>query len=177
MYDPAKSLFTKSRKAHKEIYEELVRIKVFIKQCGRMEEQADVAYAANEAFKLLDDLRKEAQVIRELAEKIGTALWVKVSNGDPIRTDYVTATPRVKMTATLPKKSKDPVAYATFMRFLKIPEDIADAEVVRPHWPAVVELLSKLMEEGKPLPPGIDPDKMYPVYKMTLRGKAAPDAE
>ena len=42
---------------------------------------------------------------------------------------------------------------------------------MRMHWPSMVEHLSALAEEGKPFPPGVDPDKTYPIYSTTIRRK------
>jgi hypothetical protein len=44
-----------------------------------------------------------------------------------------------------------------------------DSEAVRPHWPGMVSYLTGLMRQGRPLPPGIDPEKTYPRYKLRLR--------
>lgn len=136
-----------------------------------IDELADAAFAMREIYNYLDDLRKEVKANKELCERMTCLLWARTSTGDPVRTPFVTATPCIKMTASIPKRSTNLEAWEALMRFLKIPEELWSEEVVRPHWPSFVEYTSKLLEQGKPLPDGIDPNKTYPVYSLTLRGK------
>lgn len=145
-----------------------------------MHEQADYAYAFREIYRLADDLRKEAQLNKDLSEKIACLLWVKDGTGESIRTEHCTCTPKVRMSAKIPKKSHDPEDYANLMRFLQIPESVwnipdEDFEVVRIHWPGFIEYVSKLLEEGKPLPPGVDPEKSHPLYSLTILGRSPVD--
>jgi hypothetical protein len=57
------------------------------------------------------------------------------------------------------------------MEHLGIPEHMAAGDVVRPHWPGLKEYLTKLAQQGLPLPPGIDPQKTYSEYTLEVRKK------
>lgn len=138
---------------------------------------ADTAYAMREAYALLDRLRKDVKAIQDLAEKMACLLYTADathSANDSIRTGYCTATPDVGLMASLPKKNKDPEGFAAMMQYMGIPDVLwntpsEDDEAVRPHWPGMVSYLTKLMGEGRPLPPGLNPERTYPVYKLKIR--------
>lgn len=140
-----------------------------VKKTPNIQELADWAYALSECEKMLDRLRKDAKAAKEMAEKICCLLYTKLGEGGPIRTEHVTATPRVKFMASIPKQSTNPEAFARLMEHLGIPREMWEKDVVRPHWPGFTDFFTECLEAGKPLPPGIDPDKTYPLYALTLR--------
>jgi hypothetical protein len=156
---------------HAEIYRELSQLKEQSLKCGDMQELADRAYALRDMHKYVDDLRKELDQTKSVCERIACLLWAKDSEGDPIRTDHCTASPKIKYMASLPSRTRDPEAYANLMGHLGIPDGLLPEDVVRPHWPGFVNYMTRLAEEGLPLPEGIDVDKTYPVYSLTIRGK------
>jgi len=144
-----------------------------VKNNGNPVELADMAFALREMSKLFKDMEKDTRILGELAEKMACLKWM-VAGGDEdnIKTDYCTATPDMKHIAAIPKREKDPEAFAALMKHFNIPESAfpgEDEDIVRPHWPGVVSALSKAMQEGKPLPKGIDPTKTYPHYRLTIR--------
>ena len=67
----------------------------------------------------------------------------------------------------MPSKKKDPVAYAALMDHLGITGDVAEHDAARLHWPGMMAMVTALAEQGKPLPPGIDPNSQYPQYSVT----------
>ena len=179
MLQDAQELFRKCKVAFTTIYSELMDIRARLKGDSDLETHADIAMAMKSCYKYVDDLRKELKRTQEQSERIACILWLKDSDGDPIRTDYVTAIPRIKQMAAIPKRSSSPLEYSRLMTFLGVPEELwgddAVEEVVRVHWPGFVEYLTKLAEDGLPMPDGIDPDKTYPVYSLTLRQKKEVD--
>lgn len=161
------------KEAHEEAYRCMRRLEEITKTCSDMSEQADTAYGMNECIKLLEDTRKHARRIKETAEKIGCAVWIK-DGGDTknIKTEYVTATPDIKMIASIPKQSTQPEAYNALMDWLQVPEEARENDAIRPHWPGLVSHISDLAQQGKPLPPGIDFEKTYPQYSFSpIRGR------
>jgi hypothetical protein len=136
-----------------------------------MNELTDAVYSLGEAYKYADDLRREIDKTKKLASKLVCLLWAKFTEGGPIRTAHCTGTPRIKMIASVPSARRDPEAYESLMEHLAIPERVWRNDVVRPHWPGLVEHLSQRLEQGLPVPPGIDPDKTYPDYAVTIRSK------
>lgn len=177
MRQSAKDMHRKVREAHAAAHEAIVRMTSEVKDCLDIKELADFAYATQDAWKLADDTRKQLNILHELVEKIAGVLWATTSmDGEPIRTEYCTATPNPKPIATIPKRSTDPEAYKTLMLHLGVPEallntDNEDKEVIRPHWPGFVDYLTRELAAGRPLPPGIHPDKTYMKYNLSIRAK------
>lgn len=145
------------------------------KEVRTMTELADLAYACNEVAKLTDSTRKEANRLKELCEKLVGALWVQQDTGDPVRTEYVTASPDVMLAPKVPDRRKDPAAFATLMNHFGIkPElwNVADEDscAVQPHWPGMLSYAARLMKQGLPMPPGVTFDT-YPIFKLKLRAR------
>lgn len=169
-------MYVQAKKAHDEIYRLIALLKPEVEKCRRKEELVDYAYALYEAHKFIDDLEGEVRRLKERAICLADALWVQESTGESIRTDYCTATPDIKMAANIPSQKRDPEAFDAFMQHLGIKPELykGESEVVRPHWPGLVEYVSALISQGKPLPPGVNMEKKYPVYKMSFRKKKEP---
>lgn len=163
-YDDLKKLYT-------EAYATLILERGEIETCSDLELLADKVYALREISRLADDLRKEAFSLMETASKIACVLWTAHSDGEPIRTKLCTATPKITQGAYIPKKSRNPKEYAELMAYLGIPNDVADNETVRVHWPSFCALLTEKSEKGEPLPDGIDTTKLYTKYSLTIRSK------
>jgi len=139
-----------------------------------LEDTTDVAFLARQLRDLADDARKELHQVYELAERIACLRWVtenmnELSPSPSIRTRLCVATPDVKQMASLPRPTTQPKEYEALMSHLGVPKDSVAFGILRPHWPAFADYLTDLGRLGKPLPPGITPDKTYPVYKLTIR--------
>lgn len=150
---------------------ELLKITSSIKN---LEELTDIAFSIRKSLDLVEDQRKELNRFVESLEKVIGALWVQNGDSEPIRTDFVTASPRLKMVATVPSRHKDPEAYAKLMQFYNIPDHLwnvkeEDHPVVSIHWPGLVDDISERTMRGLPLPDGLDPSKMITLYKVTFR--------
>ena len=85
----------------------------------------------------------------------------------------------------IPHKRRDPDKYAAFVKSLGIPAHLAvlnnpddknEHAPVDLHYNGVCEYVTELQRQGKPLPPGVDPEKTYPVFKLKLRKKKAVDS-
>lgn len=143
----------------------------------KVEEIADAAMVLRRIADFADDLRKEANRVKEQAERVACAVWAKNEQSEPIRGEYVTATPDIKYSASLPKQSKDPKAYAELMNFMGVGHELVDTGLLTLYWPKFTEWLSVQIAEGKPLPPGVNPDKLYPIYKLKMRKTKEPCCE
>lgn len=153
-----------------------------LRKCVDKEELADTAYAMREAIDLTDEFAKVAKQTKHLAEKMACLLWMQGDSDQPIRTKYVTATPDLAQKMGLPTRRKNPEEFKAMMQFLEVPEHLWNVDdkkstVIEPHWPGMMEHIKELMEQGKPLPPGIDPHKTYPDYKLRLTRRNAVDHE
>jgi len=170
----AQDIYTKIKQCHNECYG-LVK-ELLASAPKNQEELADIAYALNECTALLKDLGKITNGGSETCQKIACALWSQAEQTQPIRTDHMTATPRIRYMATLPSRKKDPEGFAALMTHLGIPQYLWDVPEGQPvaaqlNWPGMVELLTQQAEQGLPLPKGVDPSKTYPVYALTIRGR------
>jgi hypothetical protein len=173
-------LYRLARELHGEVIRECAAQNARTKSDPRPTELADAAYALREIETFLEEARKKIKSEKEFAEHMACAVTTQVyQTAEAIRTEYCTAKPDVKMVVTVPSRSKDPEKYAAMMEYLEVPRVLWDSgeehAVVKAHWPGLVAHLDKLQAQGKPLPPGIDPNKTYPNYKLIIRGKKRPD--
>lgn len=137
-----------------------------------LETLTDELYATREMEKVVKEMVSRLRKRRDFLEKAICLIWQKDSpDGEPIRTDYCTATPKPTVTPKLPTYKNDPDAYIRLMQYFGVSYDAAKAEVLRPHWPAFVEFFADILAEGKPIPEGIDPSVMYPVFNVTVKSK------
>ena len=132
----------------------------------------DIAFILRSMSEYCNDLRKEMDKNREFVEKIACMRWVQDSLNDntdsPIRGKLATGTPQLRQMASLPSQSKDPINYVKFMKRIGVFGQALKRGLVRTHWPSIVDYITELTEKGKPLPPGIDPSKTYPMYRLLL---------
>ncbi len=123
-----------------------------------------------------DDLRKEMTKVRQFIEKVTCMKWMQASMNEdpdkaaqPIRGELAIGTPQLKTMVVLPNREKDPVSFAKFMKRIGVFGSALKWNMVRVHWPAVIDYISHLNEKGRPLPPGINPSQTYPMYRLVLR--------
>jgi len=180
MLTTAQEVFSAVKSLHAEVYGHLLALKSGTQTSNDKEELADLVLAMKHSLKYLKDLQKEVNQCANMAERIACLLWLKEGTGEPIRTEYTTATPTIKEVAAIPTRRKNPEAFAALMRGLNVPADLwidSDVdEVVRVHWPGFVEYMTRRAGAGLPLPAGIDPHKVYPLYSLTVRKTKEIDA-
>lgn len=134
-----------------------------------LKDMVNFIYVMREISKFADDLRKEADGISHLFENMACAVWVTQGDGEPIRSALATGTPDVKLAIKIPSRKTQPEEYAKLMKHFEIPEQAITDKVVKLYWPGLCEHVSLLAEEGKPLPPGVDPNNTYPTYKVRIK--------
>jgi hypothetical protein len=146
-----------------------------------LEELVDGIYALRETSKFLEDSRKVADKFKHTLERQTCLVWAMRADDSNIRTEYCTGTPDVKPMASIPTKKRDPVAFVALMKYLGVPEhligDDEDSPAVVPNWKGMSSLLAVLAKEGKPLPPGIDPESVYNDYSVTIYRRRDVDEE
>ena len=159
------------KELHAALYQKMKGILEEVSKCNDLVELTDYTYAFRDASKLLEDSAKDARKAQKRASDIACMLWVQQStNGaylDNIPTEFCTGTPQVKMAGRVPRP--DTAEYNELLRFLGMPEDLVNSGIMRTHWPSFVDYVTRLSEEGKPLPPGVDPKTTYPIYELRLR--------
>lgn len=146
---------------------------------------ADVAVILAEAEKFAEDTNKEIKAFRKTMERLTVMKYLQdatlVMQGEPIRTEYVTATPEMKTCAKIPEADKQPEEYAALMTYLGIDPVLWDkgkvltelgeeeTEVTKINWPGFQSLVTRLQAAGLPLPDGIDPAKTYQLFSLRMR--------
>lgn len=173
MLESDKTVFETAKQTHEEIYNSLKQLTAQTRQETEINILVDRIYALREAAKLLDDTRKECNRLADFATRLACLIWAQGDSSEPIRTEYCTGSPDVQMSVNIPNKKRDPVAFCNLMKFLGVPENLylTESEIVRPHWPGLVEMLTARLSKGLPLPEGIDVNATVPIYKITIRGK------
>lgn len=162
------------KQAHENLYKKLTALRELASNSPDMIELTDISYALHTCEKFVKDSSKEVRALKELIDKIVCAMWVQNGVHQPIRTEYVTGSPDVKVMAKIPTRRGDPENFKKLMTFLNVPEELwnmGDDEhlPINIHYPGMVDHISALATQGKPLPNGIDPSTTYPLYKLTLR--------
>lgn len=136
-----------------------------------MEELVNLVYISREISKLTNDLRKETDGIVHILEQVACVVHLTRSEGKPIRASLATGSPSMKLSVNIPHRERNPEDFEALMNYFGIDLNSITDRAVRPHWPAICEMVSVLAEEGKPLPPGINPDKTYPTYTLRITAK------
>jgi len=139
-----------------------------------LEDMVNVIYVLRELSRLFNDIRKETDGVLHIFENVCCAMYVMLyqnspEKSNPIRASLATGTPRLTVGVTLPKERSDPEKYYELMKYFGIPAEALKNKLIKSHWPGICEYVSQLAEEGKPLPPGINPDKTYPMYSIAIR--------
>lgn len=170
-----KELQQRIQKMHTITYEEILNCTEDVKKSKLdIKELADVAYRFNEIGKVCKDLQVEADKLSNLAQKLVCLVWMKEDMpSTKIETEDFTAEPDLKMSANIPSRTKDPEAYDALLQWLGVPAELCETELMRIHWPNFKELLTERQKQGKPLPPGVSPEKTHAHYHLKFKPKGA----
>jgi hypothetical protein len=181
MKERLQTLYAFVRESHEFIYRELMAHVECI-DSDSMTENADHAYAMREIEKFLDDSRKDVAAQRKLAERAAAIKWsTSPSASDNIKTDYCTATPDIKTVAKIPTIEKNPDEYTALMDWLQIDPCLRDhgkvldelgereTEIVSVKWPAFQDYVTRLVAQGYPPPPGVDPGATWKEYVLRIK--------
>lgn len=180
----AQKLYADVRELHERIYKDLQALQA-IALAGDLEEMADSIYALKEAKKFAEDTEKDIGKLQKMLCDMFCLKYTQCDDGnaESIRTDYCTATPNPRVCAHIPSYEKQPEEYKALMTYLGVDPVLWDTgkvltengeestKVVDVHWPGFTALLSRLAGSGHPLPPGIDPEKTYMLWNVTIRKK------
>lgn len=172
MHTSAKLLYIAAKKVHEKLYTELLSVRKDLETETDERELADLSFALRECESLINDVRKELSKTLLKAKYMTCLRWTASQmvkqDGQPIRTSYVTATPDIKMYVPFPAKMGKE-GWEEFNEYLGIPGEVYEKDLMRPNYPAMVEYCTKLVRDGKPLPPGLDPSKQQPQHDLKMR--------
>lgn len=172
MLDRALETHRALKAAHAEAHELVKQLEAEVRALRDPKELADVTFAMRRSAEFAKDMIRRMKNVEELSEKMACAIYLAEDKPGPIRTEYCCATPDVKMVSSLPSRKHDPAGYTQLMKFLGIDESLYTAPegekpAVETFYPGMVDLLTRLSAEGKPLPPGIDPSRVTAVYRLS----------
>lgn len=157
--------------AHAEIYSQLLPIEKELPAIRDMKELADTALALSKSAQYLDTLRKEVERAQKKAERLACLLYLEsaVASG-PIKTPYVTASVDSKECFSIPKKASEPEKWKAMMEFVGMNEEFINGpnELARVHWPGLMQQISDLQEQGRPLPECFAGENKFVEYKLKL---------
>lgn len=179
----AVDLYTAAKESHEKVYRLTQALQQMFARADN-ETRANIGFACREAYKFADDSRKLIEGAGDLAERMTCLDYLQTSiDGEPIRTEYVTATPDMKVSASVPTIEKNPIGYQKLMDYLGIDPVLRDkgkvlteegeeeTEVIKVNWNGFTSLLSRLQQAGYPMPDGIDPSATYTTYRLRYRKK------
>lgn len=158
--------------SHADLYAKLIEARDSAAKFSQ-EELVDIAFILRSTAILAEDIRKECNAIREMMEKVACLKWMTDNMNNPdsgkptsIRGILASGTPDLRQMASLPRPNTDPKGYESLMKSIGA-ITAARKDLVRPHWPGLTEWITKLAKKGKPLPAGLDPNKTYPLYRLS----------
>lgn len=175
MLDEAKKLYQSVSTNHRNTYIMAEAIEKLAPQlAGDLKETADMTYALQECFDLAEDTLKTLRKLRGNIDKLFCAMTVAGGAVGKVETEHCEATPKVKMSVSLPSRRSDPEKFAAVMKELGIPENMysGETEFVRPHFPGMVEYVTNKLANGEPLSAALsDVTRQYPVYSVKISAK------
>jgi hypothetical protein len=163
-------LMDQVKKLHFELVTRMHELELQVKQ-GKtpIPEMVDFAFACREYERYANDMKKEASKLQQLIAKVVTMLWVIDASSERIETDYCTCEPQMRVHASVPSFSKDFKRYQTVLSNIGVPQEIIAAGVLDTNWERLGDFLTEKTKNGLPLPEGIDPERTYTVYRLSMR--------
>jgi len=169
----ALSLYKQIRDTHHSVFTELSRLRDVVRASLNLEEICDCIALLKKAEELVKDTRTEISKSYSKLEEVACKLYVLGGQlGEPIRTEWVTASPGSKTLPKIPTYKDNPEAYTKLCKHFGLSDELIQTQAFRPHWPGLVEIVTACEEQMKPLPPGISKDGLLTQYTVTCRWKS-----
>lgn len=123
-----------------------------------IEDAVDLGFLCREIENQFDESRKEVKARHEkISRHIATLLVNEMLSGADdviVRGLYASGTPDVGVAPTVPRRATQ--EYMDLCEHFGIDPELAKAGVIVWHYPQLAEYCTKLAQEGKKMPPGID---------------------
>lgn len=176
-----KEIYDHIRQQHEYLVVELEKLRKTVPQ--DMVECADNAYALRECLKFHEANEKDMKNLQKQYMRTAVLLFARSGTNQPIRTEYVTATPQINRCFQLPSAKDKPNEYAELMTFLGIDPQLWDYgrnedadrqdKVVDLYWPGLQAYLRTLEQLGHPIPDmlkTVEPFNTYDLYMVKKKG-------
>lgn len=166
------ALFKQLESLHLQIYEHQSLMEDRAKKSTyTIEDLVDLGYLSRITEELSDEVRKNSKKRRELMERMIVLTWtMRAQTATPLpltmKATLASASDvRVKTIAQLPEAGE--AGFKPLLASMGIPEEVINKGLVKLDWNSMVEHLTVLTEEGKPLPPGLG--QTWKQYTCTFR--------
>ncbi len=131
----------------------------------------DLAFFLRDVAVFAEDVKKEANKIRELLETVCCMIYTQSAAADPfakveprIEGFAAAGTPKCVMQPRLPARGTP--EYVAIMRHLGATDRMLQEDRLRMHWPHLQQYVTELTERGQALPPGLSDAGLQPKYKL-----------
>lgn len=140
-----------------------------------VEEQADIEFVLYKVADLVKEMSKSVEKARKRRVYLMCIFFASTGREEPIRTDYVTSTPKVTYIPRLPSatNAEQRSEFQELLRYFGVNEEAIVGDLLRPHWPSYLDFVEKCNEKGVALPPGVLPER-FPVYDVIHRSTKRP---
>lgn len=154
-----------------EIARGMASLKVAI-QNNRVTESdlVDASYYLDRIHTITDEVRKESSSLKDTVDGIACVLYTMrcINLETPpthIEGSVARGIPDVRATVVLPTRGS--VEYLALLNALYTDEGAKASDVLRPHWPALMDYISARASQGLPTLPGIDPATLNTKGRIT----------
>lgn len=136
----------------------------------------DATYVLKRTSELADETRKEIDRTLVLVQKLG-CLAVMHTTDDKLHGQIANGYGKSGQELIVPDKDKNPNEYLALMRAIGVTEEMAANPYIKPSWKDVAEFTSKLAEEGKPIPPGLEHVQHTTKFTVVATAKRGSDID
>lgn len=133
-----------------------------------IDDMVDDLYLLKQAEQFYDQYARDLR--RQIESQSGQlALVFMASYKTSHSTDWATATNKTEAKPSIPEKGSP--EYRELLTYLGVPEDRHEEDGIRPHWPTIKAQCELALSQGKPLPPGINPQQTTLKPSIAIRAK------
>ena len=179
-------LYEVARQAHEDAQRLLIQLDKQVKKGTDLSQgdRADIIYCTHHAAQMFDDVKKDANRLKELLDNVVCAVHVAQESGPnktgeaSVRGSFALVTPDVKIQAHAPSQTAEPTRYAMLLRSLGVKDErTIEKGVLTFHWVRMMEYVTELAACGAPLPDGLDVENTKPKYATAVRKQKAANME
>lgn len=149
-----------------------IQIETAVRAQRNLERFASVDTIVHKAEKQLEGLCKELRRLKELMDQNIVALQIGIQNSAAIKTEWGAVSTKVSMIAKVPKPDREDERddwRLLVEHLVSLGADrLVEKDLIRIHWPGMVEYCTDLAAAAKPYPPGVDPSETTPRFSTRV---------
>lgn len=136
---------------------------------------SDMVLALKRCEEIINYMKRDVHNAYILMERLACIACTELNIAKRLEGEFSTATTKINFAMTLPKRKTDPEGYAKFLEYFGVSPELAENGLMKCDWPQMMEYLSNQQAMGKPLPPGVDGRRSYPIYGLRSALKSGID--